>query len=148
MNKIRLLLLSSIFFSTLVTAFPCYVTLVKDNCWTNYDVTVKINDTSKDKVVATVFVPAGKQWARVNFQCQPRETFIFLATYSPVFWAKEEDVVYQAKRYWSLPETIVGDTEAWNMNICYAADFSAVPLPPDASGACQCDMTKIPAVKL
>ena len=140
-------LLLGVFFSALAIAFPCYMTLVKDSCWANYNVTVKVNDTSKEKVIATINVPEDKQWVRTKFECEPKQTLMLIASFMPAFWKADEGKEYPAKRYWALPETIVGKTRAWNMNICYPADFSAVPLPPDASGKCACDMTKVPSVK-
>jgi hypothetical protein len=134
-------------FSMRVMAFPCYMTLVKDNCWTNYNLTVNVIDTSTEKNVITIVVPSGKSWTRSQFECHPEQTFMMMASFSPVFWDADVGKMFAAKRYWSLPEAVTEGTIAWNMNICYSDDFSGVPLPPEASGTCQCDYSTIPPVK-
>ena len=133
--------------SMLATAFPCYITLVKDNCWKDYDVSVDVKDASNNKVLKTIVIAAGEAWARGQWACEPKQRLLFLAKFTPAFWKDDEGKIYSAKHYWSLPEAVTEGTTIWNIPVCYPTDFSGVPLPPDASGACQCDMTKIPALK-
>jgi hypothetical protein len=145
----RTLFLLSAFFSYQAFAFPCYVTVMKDNCWKNYNVTVDMEDTSTEKSLVSVVISDQESWARGKFDCHPKQTFKLLGQFTPAFWASDEGKVYYGKRYWSLPEQI-GDNVAWHMKLCYPSDFSEVPLPPDASGACQCDpsvITPIPEEK-
>lgn len=130
-----------------VHAFPCYITMVKDNCWLNYNVNVDIVDVSTEKVVATMTIPEGKPWDRKEIACQPKQTVKLKATYSPAFWAKEAGKFYYGKREWSFPEEIKKGDAAWNMILCFASDIEEVSLPPEVSGPCVCDMKDIPAIE-
>lgn len=129
-------------------AFPCFLTMVKDSCWTNYDVSVVVTDVVTNKSIMTIAVPAGKSWDRQEFVCQPGERLMYTATFSPIFWATDQGKSYLARNYWLLPSTIgTGDT-AWNINVCYPADFEEVPMPPNVTGNCACNFKGIPAVPL
>ncbi len=134
--------------STQLFAFPCYIMLVKDSCWTDYDVTINIMDTIKDASKGSVSVAAGKSWTREKFDCEPKEVLLFNAKFTPVFWKGGEEKTYHAKRYWSLPESILPNQSAWTINLCYPNDFSEVPLPPRADNKCACNVQGIPEVKL
>ena len=134
--------------STASFAYPCYIMLVKDSCWTDYDVSISIIDTTKDTPKGHVSVAAGKSWGREKFDCEPKEVLLFAAKFSPVFWGNSEEKVYNAQRYWSLPESILPGQSAWTINLCYPKDFAEVPLPPTANNQCACSMEGIPAVDL
>lgn len=130
--------------STLASAFQCYLTLMKDSCWTNYNVTVTVTDTKTNQVLTTVVVAQGSQWYRQRFDCQPGQNLMFQATFLPVFWQTDQGRVFSGSHYWQLPATVQNNATAWNIPICYPADFSEVPLPPDAKGNCQCTSQDIP----
>ena len=130
-----------------VHAFPCFITLVKDNCWTDYDVDVTVINVLNEKVLATINIPKGESWVRHELVCEPKQTVMFRAVFSPVFWESDAKKVYFAKRYWSFPEKIDKGAGAWNMNICFTQHFAAVPIPPEGSGRCACDMASIPPIK-
>ena len=129
-------------------AFQCYLTVAKDPCWSDYNVTVKVYDyASKKKIVPDLLLPKGKQWVREAFQCQPKQGFYYQATYSPNIWNDKQASVFTSKRIWYLPEKINPKKEvAWNIPICYQTDFASVPLPPRAKGNCRCDFTSIPKI--
>ncbi|WP_028388462.1 hypothetical protein [Legionella fairfieldensis] len=128
-------------------AFPCYITLAKDSCWTNYEVTVEVMDANSNELVVTAIVPKGKSWVREPFVCQPGQKLMYQASFKPVFWQREEGKTYMALRYWLLPTEISTKDTAWELPVCYAAAFAGIPFPPDATGNCQCDFTSIPPVK-
>lgn len=128
-------------------AFPCYITLVKDSCWTNYNVSVDVMNVLTEKHVTTIHVDQGKSWSRVEFNCDAKDTVRFKASFSPAFWESDKGKQFSAKRYWSFPEEILPKQSAWNMTLCYPGDFSAVPLPPDVSGDCRCNKDDLPAVQ-
>lgn len=128
-------------------AFPCFLTLVKDNCWTNYDVTVTVTNASAAKTVVTITAGKGKAWERQKFDCQPAEALSLQAVFTPVFWEADLGKVYPARHDWLLPEAVSKGDTAWNIPVCYPADFSEVPMPPNISGNCICNMKDIPAVK-
>ena len=146
MLKVLIILLGACL-STQSCALPCFLTMVKDNCWTNYTVTVDITNASNGQSVASINVPQGQSWARQEFNCKPADKLSFRASFTPVFWEQDEGKTYSAQRNWSLPETVAKGDTAWNITMCYSSDFSEVPLPPGASGNCACDTSKIPPVK-
>ncbi|KTD74174.1 hypothetical protein [Legionella tucsonensis] len=137
------LILSSSLWAAEVT---CYYTLVKDNCWTDYNVSVDVMDAVTAKVLTTVTVPAKKSWIRQTFPCTPGQKLIYEAQFSPVFWQNDVGKTYIAKNYWSLPHSINPGDSAWNVTVCFSSDFSLVPLPPKGSGNCSCDFSDIPAI--
>ena len=128
-------------------AFTCFLTIAKDNCWLNYDVQVNIADLATSKVAASVLVPKGQTWSRQVFSCQPAQTFAYSATFQPIIWQNQANVVYRAQKYWGLPKTIGPNETAWEMKVCYSGDFTETPLPPESTGHCACDFTVIPPPK-
>ena len=129
-------------------SFPCYFTLVKDSCWTKYNVSVDVTDAVTEQKIFTITVPAGTSWARNTFECTPSQSLIYTAQFSPVFWASDKGKTFRATRNWSLPGTINPDDRAWTLPVCYPADFSQVPLPPTADNNCKCDFSAAPEIKL
>lgn len=130
-------------------AFTCYLTLAKDSCWTNYDVTVNVLNATTSQLLGTATVPRGKSWDRISFPCTTNQELKFNATYSPVFWKSEVGHVYHEKQYVILPSVIDQSKEAaWNIPLCFAEAFASVPMPPEAAGDCHCDFSAIPPVKL
>lgn len=128
-------------------SFTCYYTLAKDNCWTDYNVSVDVVDVATSKVLFTLNVPAGTSWGRQEFSCHPLQNLVYIAKFSPLFWQNDAGKTYPALRSWTLPaKTNPGDL-AWTIPVCYASDFSQVPLPPDAKGNCACDFSNIPQPK-
>ncbi|KTD63646.1 periplasmic protein [Legionella santicrucis] len=136
----------SLILSNSLWGITCYFTLAKDNCWNKYTVSVNVIDAETTKVLTTLTVPAGKFWTRQAFPCQPGENLRYKATFSPLIWESEKGKVYAANHFWSLPNTISPGESAWNISVCYASDFSEVPLPPEASGTCKCDFDSIPPI--
>ncbi|KTD21355.1 hypothetical protein [Legionella londiniensis] len=146
MQKIFLFILG-LLFSLEASAFTCYLTVAKDNCWLNYNVTVTAMDAEKNnEPLVTVIIPQGSAWARQKFTCEPDQTLRFKAQYSPVFWEKERGKAYFAKKYWVLPKKIDKEERAWNITVCYPEQFSEVPLPPEAVSKCKCDLDTIPPI--
>ncbi|AHE67450.1 hypothetical protein [Legionella oakridgensis] len=128
-------------------AFPCFITVIKDNCWTDYNVTVNVLDASNENNnLVTVIVPEGSSWARQKFTCQPSQKLKFQAQFTPVFWESDEGKSYDGQHYWTLPQQITKDETAWSLTICYPEQFSEVPLPPTAGGQCKCSTAGIPPV--
>lgn len=130
-----------------VQAFPCYITMVKDKCWVDYDVSVNVVDVMNEKLITTMLIPVGKSWERFQFSCNERQTVLFKATFSPAIWESDEDKVYYGKRFWSFPDEIREGHTAWNMTICYPEHFAGTPSPVYLPGGCGCDTSGIPAVK-
>lgn len=136
---------------TALYAFPahaitCYFTLVKDNCWKNYDVTAEIfdADTAKSITSITVMQDQANPWGRQEFECHPGQTLSLTAKFSPSFWAGDAGKVFQGQRYWKLPDTIKAGEAGWNVTICFPKYFANVPMPPEATSGCFCDVASIP----
>ena len=145
MNKILLLL--GVGFSFQVQSFPCFVTLVKDSCWKNYNVEIAVTNGSANKLITKVSIPKGKSWARQQFACQPADILLLSATFTPVFWENDTKKTYVAKREWKLPTAVKKGDTAWNITTCYPAQFAEVPFPPDADGHCKCNMDELPPIQ-
>ncbi len=133
-------------FTSQVMAFPCFVTMVKDSCWKDYTVKVDVLDAEDDQVLMTITIPNGQSWKRKSFEAKTKQRFMLRASFTPAFWKAGEGAVYYAKRYWSLPEAVEGETIAWNVGGCFPGDFSGVPTPPGAGSNCACDKREIPQV--
>ena len=128
-------------------AFPCFLTLVKDSCWTNYNVSVVVLNATTGEPINTILVPQGKSWDRLQFDCQPGLQVSFSATFTPIFWANDAGKTYSSQRNWSFPASIAKGDTAWNVTLCYPSEFAGVPLPPDAGSHCSCNTDSIPPVK-
>ncbi|KTD62807.1 hypothetical protein [Legionella shakespearei] len=133
--------------SSPVWSFECFLTLVKDSCWTNYNVSVDVVDASTLQKLFTVTAPAGQSWAREKFACTPQQTLQYIASFNPIFWQNDEGKTYPGVRSWTLPAKVNPSDLAWTIPVCYSEEFSQVPLPPEAKGNCTCDFDSIPAPK-
>lgn len=129
-------------------AFQCYMTLVKDSCWTNYDVKMTVYNSANNQVMFTVEAPKGKQWARQPFDCEPATKMMYQASFQPVFWENDKGKSYWAIRYWSLPGAVLPGQSAWDIPVCFPSAFSGVPLPPEATSNCKCDFFSITPIPL
>lgn len=129
-------------------AITCYYTLAKDSCWTKFDVSVDILDASTMNKITTISVPAGKSWARESFECSPKQSLNYIATFNPIFWESDKGKTYKGLRSWSLPAEVNPGDRAWTIPVCYPADFAEVPLPPKADSNCKCDFSAIPEIQL
>jgi hypothetical protein len=127
-------------------AFDCYYTLAKNDCWTSYSVTVDVIDAETATVLTKVTVPPGTSWVRQAFNCTPGQALTYKATFSPIIWESDKNKIYTPKRFAILPKTIKSGATAWDVAVCFPADFSGVPFPPKAIGNCKCDFDSIPKI--
>ena len=125
----------------------CYITMAKDNCWQKYNVEVEIINGALNKRVALLNMPVGKNFSREHFDCKPADNFYYVAKFNPPIWNAEEDKKYTSKRYWIIPNDVPSEYVIWQIQACYPADFSQVPMTPYATANCQCDFSGIPAIK-
>lgn len=139
--------LCGMWFVANVWSFNCFITIVKDTCWTDYNVTVDVLDADNaNQKLVTVIVPTGSAWNRQKFSCKPSQKLKFQARFTPVFWKKDAGKVYNGTNYWILPDKPSPDETAWNLTICYPKQFSEVPFPPTGGGNCKCETKKVPPV--
>ncbi|KTD82868.1 hypothetical protein [Legionella waltersii] len=134
----------SLLLSAKTWSIPCYYTLAKDSCWTNYNVTVNVIDDASSTTVLTLSIPKGQTWARGSFECKPAQGLRYVAQFTPVFWQSDVGKTYVSTRTWYMPGKVNTGDKAWTIPICYPADFAQVPLPPTADSSCKCDFTNIP----
>ena len=149
MPKLKNALLAVMMFllATRGHTFTCYYSLVKDSCWTNYDLQVEVVDAKSNQKVLQITIPKGKSWARQEFACEPAQSYAYTASYQPVFWQTEVGKTYKSLRYWTMPYEITNQTSAWNISVCFPRDFAGVPFPPEAKGNCECDFKSLPEIK-
>jgi len=145
MMKLSVMVLGLSVFSQ-AQAFPCFITMIKDNCWTGYNLSVDVMDVKHSQKVVTIVVPKGKSWTRVPFECSASEELGFNAKFTPVIWEHQADKTYPGSHDWFLPDEIKPGSTAWNINVCYSSDFESVPMPPTATNHCVCDTASIPAI--
>ena len=130
-----------------VWAFTCYITLAKGSCWKQYKLDVTVQDAQTKKTLTTVTVPTGQLWARATFPCETNgQVLSYSAQFSPEFWQSDANQKYYSTKTWSLPTQVKPGDTAWNVSVCFPADFSQVPYPPAASANCACDFSNIPAI--
>lgn len=124
-------------------AFQCYITVMKGNCWKNFNVKIDvIDDETQQHVVPTIDLNKETMWQRKPFECQPRQAFNYLASYTPPIWQDNQGKQYPSKRIWYMPEKIKPKVGAWEIPLCFPTDFSSVPLPPNADDLCTCDKVR------
>jgi hypothetical protein len=131
-------------YSTQSLAFNCYLTMVKDTCWTDYNVTVTVTDASKGTEMLQIVVPKGESWSRKNFNCEKGQTLALSATFDPVFWSTDTGKRFLAQRYWQLPDHTESGISGWNVTVCFPKWFANVPTPPQATANCKCNSDNLP----
>jgi len=135
-------MLSAILMAQGAMAFPCFITVFKDSCWTNYTVKVDVLDDEAKNIITTIVIPKGDSWSRGRIEAKSKQIFMLRAKFEPAIWEGDKDKLYYAKRYSVLPEKIEGDTKAWHVGVCYPKNFVGVPLPPGAGSQCLCPEQK------
>ncbi len=143
------ILLLNFIFMCKANALSCYITIVKDSCWKNYDLYVTVNNAETGAKLGEIAVYQGKQWGRAKFDCTPGITLELEAKYSPDIWSGDSEKVFKAIRFWKLPKKPTNaEALGWNVSVCYPKWFADVPMPPDASGDCKCDMQAVPKFEI
>ena len=125
-------------------AFPCFITVAKDSCWTNYDVTVRVIDAHTNQQFGQIILPKGKSVAVLSFQCDPSQVFMLNAQFSPIIWQNDAGKMYSSQSYLTLPSAVKPGEVGWNFSTCYPSDFAGVPMPPTATNSCKCDFSSAP----
>lgn len=138
--------LIGLFLSINVHAFTCYLTIAKDSCWINYNLTVSAYDSLTNKKLVSVLIPTGKSWEREKFSCKEGTTLRFQAQFTPIFWQDDEEKIFYGSKFFALPREVSKTDTAWNITQCYPEQFSEVPMPPEADNKCACNLDKIPAI--
>lgn len=127
-----------------IYAADCVLTIIKDNCWTNYDINIEFFDAENGQFVARANVPSNQNWGRVKFKCHSSQIFTAKARFSPDIWEGDSKKTYSSVRVWNLPEIAPAGDAAWAINMCYSKDFASIPEPLNAKN-CKCDPKSAPA---
>lgn len=143
-----LVTLCCVAFSSHLFAFSCFLTFVKDTCWTNYNVNMLVLDATTGNELFSMTIPKGQTWVRQPFVCQPGQKLMYNATFTPVIWQGEEGRVYKTQHYWALPNAPKPKEKAWEIPVCFPKAFAEVPFPPQAVGNCQCSFKDVPLIPL
>ena len=113
---------------------------MKNNCWTDYNLSVQTYDASTEKPVGNpIVLNKGTSDLTVPIPCSPRQTLSFKATYSPPVWANEQNVSYSTMNFWQAPPQLPKGATQWIISLCFANDFTSVPLPLQATAQCVCN---------
>ncbi len=142
------ILLSAIFFiaTSLSYALQCYITVITAPCWSGYDVSVDILDSSNNTLISTVKIPKGAHYGRVNFECKPAQVFAAQATFEPAVWIQDAHKRYSGSRFWKLPDDAPQQGAIWSIDICYPTQFADLPNSTSAD-SCNCSLEGVPVVK-
>lgn len=141
------LLVLGLFISFEAWSLTCYITMAKDNCWKDYNVSVEVRTAGTNKQLTVLNLPKGRHFDRQSFECKPLDTFYYIAKFSPMIWENQAEKTYRAKQNWVIPANMPSDYVIWEVKACYSADFAQVPIPPDATSNCACDFSEIPVLK-
>lgn len=125
--------------------FPCVLQLAKSNCWKGFQVNVQPVDVNTGQPVGTPIVLDKDTFNTMApiVGCQPLENLSFQATFTPAVWANSGDAVYPTNQFWQAPDVLPPKANKWIISICFANDFSAVPLPLQAGSSCECTFPAI-----
>jgi hypothetical protein len=134
--------------SGLLHAFTCHITIVKDNCWSDYDLNLEVFETRNEHTLLQTTLFEGKTYIRKTFECHAKQEISYKATFSPLIWEKDKDKVYYAKQSITLPEEVHPGEKAWTIDVCFSKQFSNVPMPPTAGQRCECDFDHLPPISL
>src|SRR5680860_214624 len=128
MNFLRVfIILVTIVMTASVQAATCFITLIKDSCWLNYNVTFSTFDAEQDKELATLTIPAASAWARKSFECTLSQRLKFQAQFTPTFWDSGVGKIYNSKTHKTLPAVMKPGERAWHITVYYPRDFSEIP---------------------
>jgi hypothetical protein len=143
----RFCFMSLLSLSFQIHAVDCHVTFVKDKCWKDYQVNLKIIDMSNQSNLLGVELAPGKMWDRKKIDCQPGKILNKSATYSPVIWEGDEKREFYGVSQISLPTVAPADGKVWAIDVCFPGDFAKVPSPPGDVTNCGCDKSNIPDIE-
>jgi hypothetical protein len=152
-NKCRLVvvwastLMLNLFFVSLSWAdgnFPCILRLAKTDCWPNYQITLQPMDAETNQPLGKpVVLDKNAYETEVLIPCQPEQEISFVATTLPTVWGATPDTQYPSTHFWETPQQLPGGANRWIVSVCFAADFSSVPLPLSEKASCTCQFPPI-----
>ena len=145
-SLLALLGLSS--FLTCANAVPCIITIVKSDCWGDYNVHVELSEQNTNVLLADVVLPKNISFQRIQLDCKPLQEIVAKASFSPEIFEDQKGHFFAAKKAQKMPDTLPSPGSAWAFNLCYPSDFSNLPSPLKATGSCACDYSRLPTIKI
>ncbi len=111
-------------------AYQCALTVTKDVCWKDYQITVylKTYANKKNKPKKLFTIGKNKMKVKKKFACHPKQKVAFSVSVSPAIWTGSDKDRYKSKSVWLTPENIEDDA-TWELSLCLSKDFKAVPMP-------------------
>lgn len=127
-------------------AIECYVTLLKDKCWSGYQVHMTIENLKSLNKVIDLDVGPNQTWARKKFDCEASQVLKKSVSFTPAIWDSEKGKIYQNNFMTRLPDTKPAQGVIWSMEVCFPKNFSQVPTPIKNMNDCGCDKTNVPEI--
>lgn len=125
--------------------FICTVNLMKNNCWGGHKIVVQPIDVVSQKPFGSpIILDKDSEQAQQNIPCHPNQAISFIATFSPAIWQEDANVQYPTNHFWQSPVALPPQASSWIISLCFANDFTSVPLPLEATATCTCNFQKIP----
>ncbi len=125
-------------------AYPCVLRFAKTDCWPDFQVTLQPLDASTQQPIGKpIVLDKNKYETEVLFPCQPRQNISFVATVLPTVWGATPDTEYPSNHFWESPDELPKGANSWIVSVCFASDFSSVPIPLSQKPTCSCNFPPI-----
>lgn len=124
--------------------YPCVLRLAKTDCWPDYQITVQPIDASTGKPIGSpVVLEKNSSEIEVLIPCEAEQDISFKAMTLPAVWGATENTQYPSTQFWESPEQLPSGANRWIISLCFASDFSSVPIPLSQKATCVCTFPKI-----
>jgi hypothetical protein len=125
-------------------AYPCVLRVAKTDCWPNFQITIQPVDASTQQPIgAPVVIDKNAYETEVLIPCQPQQEISFVATTLPTVWGATASTQYPSTHFWEAPKHLPAGANRWIISLCFASDFSSVPVPLSQKPTCTCSFPPI-----
>ncbi len=130
------------------TNFPCVLRVAKTDCWPNFQISVQpIDANTQEPLGKPVVIDKNTNETEVLIPCHPKQEISFVATTLPAVWGATSDTQYPSNHFWETPEQLPSNADRWIISLCFATDFSSVPIPLSQKATCVCSFPQIENTK-
>ena len=119
-------------------AFSCSVKLVKTVCWKDRALILKVINADNLETETIHELEQDKSFLEVPLDCKKLNRVSFEVSFDPPIWEADKGRFYKAKRLWNIPKRLPLGADNWSIDLCFARDFSSVPLPLVDFTKCTC----------
>lgn len=128
--------------------YPCILRLAKTDCWPNYQITVQPIDANTQQPIGNpVVLDKNAYETEVLIPCQAQQEISFVATTLPAVWGATQSTQYLSSHFWESPQQLPPGANRWIVSVCFASDFSSVPVPLSQKATCTCTFPAIENTK-